>query len=165
MGKNLKTGQLQIRVSRVQKRTIQRHAGAAGKSMSDWVLSRVLPSTQMIFQDLLQELARSDTPGMVFAELLELLGPLGASEYARAVSQPPQVELDPYWKNYVAATVEHAAAKKKAPVPEWTKAVPPLEDPVFGSSLMSLRMHLLTNSPPAFCRRNIFIDATIGDRV
>jgi hypothetical protein len=40
-----------------------------------------------------------------------------------------------------------------------------LPQPVFGSELKALRLHLLTNSPPAFRRRNIFIDATLGDRV
>jgi hypothetical protein len=36
---------------------------------------------------------------------------------------------------------------------------------VFCSSLQSLRMHLLTHSPPPFRRRNIFIDSSLGQRV
>jgi hypothetical protein len=36
---------------------------------------------------------------------------------------------------------------------------------VFGTPIESLRLHLLTASPPAFRRRRIFIDATVGDRV
>jgi hypothetical protein len=40
-----------------------------------------------------------------------------------------------------------------------------LTEPVFGSELQSLRLYLLTHSPPPFRARNIFIDATLGDRV
>jgi hypothetical protein len=36
---------------------------------------------------------------------------------------------------------------------------------VFGSTLVSLRLYLLTHSPPPFRRRNIFIDATVGSSV
>jgi hypothetical protein len=43
--------------------------------------------------------------------------------------------------------------------------VKPLERPWFASSLKSLRLHLLTASPPPFRRRNLFVDSTIGDRV
>jgi hypothetical protein len=30
---------------------------------------------------------------------------------------------------------------------------------------MGLRLHLLLSAPPAFRRRNIFLDASVGDRV
>ena len=43
--------------------------------------------------------------------------------------------------------------------------IAPLASPVFGSKLESLRLYLLTHSPPPFRRRNIFIDASIGARV
>jgi hypothetical protein len=51
------------------------------------------------------------------------------------------------------------------PPPRWTPAIPGLSKPVFGTSLVGLRLHLLLRSPPAFRRRNIFIDASLGDRV
>jgi hypothetical protein len=54
---------------------------------------------------------------------------------------------------------------KRADAPSWTGEVRPLEKPVFGSSLKSLRLHLLRHSPVAFRSRNIFIDSSIGDRV
>jgi hypothetical protein len=88
-----------------------------------------------------------------------------ASELELAAAELPGVALDPYWQNYLAATVEQAAAAKGAKVPPWTRDIPPLERPVFGSSLASLRLHLLVASPPAFAARNIFIDAALGDRV
>ena len=160
-----KTEQLQIRVSRSQKREIQERARGAGMSMSDWVLNQLLPSVQVRFQDLLRDLSSSETPGYVFAEILDQMGSLGGDEFELAVSKPPRVELGPYWANYVAATVEHAAALQNTQPPSWTGAVPPLHEPVFGSSLQSLRLHLLVHSPPAFSRRNIFIDSNVGDRV
>jgi hypothetical protein len=51
------------------------------------------------------------------------------------------------------------------PPPDWTLAVQPLSEPAFGSPLQSLRLHLLVAAPPAFKRRNIFVDSSVGDRV
>jgi hypothetical protein len=45
------------------------------------------------------------------------------------------------------------------------REVAPLEEPHFGAPLQSLRLHLLAASPVAFKRRNIFVDAAVGDRV
>jgi uncharacterized protein (DUF1778 family) len=160
-----KTEQLQIRISPAQKRALQKQAEKARMSMSEWILNKVLPSSQLTFQSLVEELAASDQPGYAFAELLEWFGSMSADELEVAAAEPPKVELDPYWQNYLAATVEHAAALKGAKVPGWTKDVAPLREPVFGSSLESLKLHLLVNSPPAFAQRNIFIDSTVGDRV
>jgi hypothetical protein len=160
-----KTEQLQIRVSRQQKLAIQRLAERARISMSEWILDRLFPSSQVAFQSLVGALAVSNQPSYVFAELLEALDPMSADEFESAVSEAPEAQLDPYWLNYLAATVEHAAAAKHAKVPSWTRDVPPLDAPVFGSSLASLRLHLLLESPPAFAARNIFIDASVGGRV
>lgn len=102
---------------------------------------------------------------MVFAEILDLLASLEGGALAAAVREPPSVALTPYWQNYLAATLEHTAAARRMPPPAWTRDVPPLAEPAFGSSLESLRLHLLVNSPPAFVQRNIFIDASVGDRV
>jgi len=163
--KNLKSTQLQIRVSESQKAALRRQAKRAGMSMSDWVLSRVLPPLSETVQGLLKALSSAEKPGYVLAELNELLTRLTTSEFKLAVSEPPRVQLDPYWSNYVAATIEQAAASKRTEAPAWTEKVQPLEEPVFGSSLKSLRLHLLTQSPVAFRSRNIFIDSSIGDRV
>lgn len=165
MKKNRKTSQLQIRVSESQKLALRRHAKRAGMSMSDWVLSRVFPPLRGTFQSLLQALSTTDKPGYVLAELNEFLTRLTASEFELAVSEPPRIRLEPYWENYVAATVEQAAAAKSTEAPSWIDDVRPLEEPVFGSSLKSLRLHLLTHSPVAFRCRNIFVDSSIGDRV
>jgi len=73
--------------------------------------------------------------------------------------------LAPFLRNYIAAMVEYACAKRAVAVPAWVRSIPPLAEPVFGSDLQSLRLYLLTHSPPPFRGRNIFIDATLGDRV
>jgi len=159
-----KTEQLQIRVSPSQKRAIRRQAEKAHMTMSEWILARVLPPPQATFHALLEDLAAAEQPGHVFAELLEWLAPLGADAFERAVAEAPSVALSPYWQNYL-ATVEHAAAMKGAKAPGWTRDIPPLAKPAFGSSLASLRLHLLVNSPAAFVQRNIFIDASVGARV
>jgi hypothetical protein len=165
MKKNLKSAQLQIRISQSQKAALRRHAKRAGMSMSDWMLSKALPPLRETFQALLKALSTAEKPGYVLAELNELLTQLTAGEFKLAVSEPPQVQLDPYWENYVAATIEQAAARKNTEAPLWTGDVQPLEAPVFGSSLKNLRLHLLTHSPVPFRCRNIFIDSSIGDRV
>jgi uncharacterized protein (DUF1778 family) len=160
-----KTEQLQVRVSPLQKLAIKQHAEGAQMSMSEWILHKLFPSSQAVFQSLVEDLAASGQPSYAFAELLDFLAPLSADEYAAAVSEPPRAQLDPYWQNYLAATVEQAAAAKQAKLPGWTRDVAPLDTPVFGSSLESLRLHLLLNSPPPFVERNLFIDASVGDRV
>jgi hypothetical protein len=43
--------------------------------------------------------------------------------------------------------------------------VEPLERPWFAVPFASLRPHLLSAAPIAFKRRNLFVDATVGDRV
>ena len=134
-------------------------------SMSDWVLSRALPPLGETVQGLFEALLSAEKPGYVLAELNELLTRLTTAEFKLAVSEPPRVQLEPYWRNYVAAMIEQAAASKRTEAPSWTETVRPLEEPVFASSLESLRLHLLTHSPVAFRSRNIFIDSSIGDRV
>lgn len=160
-----KSSQLQIRVSAAQKRTIRRAAERAGMDMSTYVLSRVFKEPASRFQDLLKSLSVSATPAFPLAQINGFLAALGEAELREAVSSGPQSVLSPWLSNYVAAMVETACVKRSLPIPGWTRAVEPLEVPVFASTLHSLRLHLLTSSPPAFRRRNIFIDSTLGDQV
>ena len=160
-----RTAQLQIRVSAAQKAEIRRRARRAGLGMSAWVLRRLLPPAADTFQELASELARAEKPGHVLAELNGLLTALGAEEIAQAVAEPPRTQLEAYRANYLAAMVELACERAGARAPAWTESVRPLEQPVFGATLDSLRLHLLTRAPPPFRRRNIFIDASVGDRV
>ena len=100
-----------------------------------------------------------------FAELHDFLAALAPGEFASAVRESPPAGTDPYTANYIAGMVETAAHRNRLPPPAWTDRVAPLAEPVFGTALTSLRLHLLTAAPPAFRRRNIFIDASIGARV
>jgi uncharacterized protein (DUF1778 family) len=163
--KQPKTDQLQVRLTAVQKRAIKAHAERNHMSLSDWVLSRALPSARLQFEDLVSDLSTARNPNFAFAELLDLLARLTPSEFRTAVADLPAVVLSPYWQNYLAATVEQAAVQKNQAPPEWTTKIQSLDEPVFGSTLQSLREHLLFNAPLAFRRRNIFIDASVGARV
>ena len=160
-----KSLQLQIRVSPQEKAAIARYAKRAGMGISQWVLSQSLPPGQEIFQGLLGELTRASNPKYVLAEIHDRLNGAGADEFERMVAQPPGPGLSDYLANYITAMIEYTAVQKGRAAPSWTAKVPPLKTPVFGSDLQSLRLYLLTHSPPPFRRRNIFIDATIGQRV
>ncbi len=164
MDKTVKSEQLQLRVSRRQKAAIQRAATRAGMDMSAYVLSRVLTSLATTFHD---HAAACAGPAARFAlaELNALLAGLTAGELREAVAAAPPRGLTPYLLNYIAAMVELTCARRGVAVPVWTSAIAPLTEPVFASPLASLRMHLLTHSPPPFRHRNIFIDSSVGERV
>lgn len=90
---------------------------------------------------------------------------LTAGEYKRAVRHAPEARLAPFEANYLAAMVEQAAAIQGVNPPRWTGAVKGLDTPWFASSLKSLRLLLLTQSPPPFRSRNLFIDSGVGQRI
>jgi len=160
-----KTEQLQIRVSAEDKARIQRRAAAARMDVSKWVLRQVLPPVEARFQDLCETLAaRPSQRAFALAELNDLLARLSARELAQAVRHPPDARLPPFEANYVAAMIAHAAAAKQSRAPRWIDDIAPLERPWFSSALKSLRLHLLTSSPPAFRSRNLFVDSSVGDR-
>lgn len=157
-----KSAQLQIRVSPAEKAAIERAARRAGLDMSAYVLARVLPALQNRFAEMTEACRKPGTERFALAELSSWLGELSSGELREAVASPPTPEMTPYLANYVAAMVEYACARRDIPPPPWTRAIAPLAKPVFGSTLMSLRLYLLTHSPPPFRRRNIFIDSSVG---
>jgi hypothetical protein len=163
-----KSHQLQIRVTPDEKSAIRRLAHAAGLDVSSYVLSRVLPAVQGRFDGLLRALARSHGRSYVLADLNDFLSALSGPELAEAVGLVEWAVLEAlpdYERNYVAAMVELACARRDRPPPAWTAQVRPLAQPRFGTELRSVRPYLLRASPVPFKRRNIFIDASIGDRV
>ncbi len=164
MNKSVKSEQLQLRVSRREKIAIQQAAARAGMDMSAYVLSRALSVPAARFRENAAACAGA-APRYALAELNSLLGGFTTGELCDAVAEPPPPELTPFLSNYVAAMVEQACAKRGIAAPKWTRAVIPLTEPVFGSELKSLRLYLLTHSPPAFRRRNIFVDSSVGERV
>jgi hypothetical protein len=160
-----KTAQLQIRVSSKEKRAILQAAKRAGMAMSPYVLSRVLSIPADRFQEYTAACAGAGSSSFALAELNTLLSALTPSEMRDATAAPPSVALTPFLANYVAAMVEYGCARCMIPPPAWTSTVTPLAEPAFGSALQSLRLYLLTHSPPPFRRRNIFIDSSLGKRI
>jgi uncharacterized protein (DUF1778 family) len=165
MSRSSKHSQLQIRVSKAEKAAIRRAAERAGMDMSAYVLSRVLPAAARAFETAVKALTGPEAPSFALAELNALLSRLTAAELREAVAGRLPVELSPFLANYVAAMVESACAQRGVPLPNWTRAIAPLDEPAFGSPLQRLRLHLLTHSPAPFRRRNIFIDSSLGERV
>ena len=161
-----KTEQLQIRVSPEEKSLIRARALDAGMGMSDWVLLRLFPPVEVRFRECLEALAADpDGTSFTLAALHDLLAGLGGRQITHGLRNPPGVSLPSFEANYVAAMVEFAAMTQGVSPPTWTGDIPPLDRPWFGTDLMSLRLHLLTQSPAVFRRRNIFIDTSVGGRV
>ena len=165
MSRNSRTAQLQIRVSAAEKAAIRRAAEQAGLDMSAFVLSRALPTPAIRLQQYIDACAGPAPPAFGLAELNALLAGWTAAELRDAIAVALTTPLTPFLSNYIAAMIEQACERRSVRVPGWVRAVEPLAEPAFGSTLKSLRLHLLTHSPAPFRRRNIFIDATVGDRV
>ena len=160
-----KLSQLQIRVTEDEKSAIRAAAERAGMDMSAYVLSRTLSMPEREFHESVAALTGPHAPSFALAEINSRLSKLTPAELREATSSAPAVELSPFLANYVAAMVETACARRGLRVPEWVCSIPPLASPAFGSTLQRLRQYLLTRSPAALRRRNIFIDASLGDRV
>jgi hypothetical protein len=161
----MKTTHLQIRVTPVQKARIEAAARQAGVGMSAWVLGRVLPGGADRWRELSRELASSADSRLALAALSTWLAGLAPGELADALAAPPPARLPDALANTVAAMIEHVCASAGVQPPAWTHDIPPLAHPVFASTLKSLRLHLLSNSPAAFRRRNLFVDTVVGGQV
>lgn len=156
---------LQIRVSPAQKAALRRQAEKAGQDVSTWVLSRALPAPRLRFQELVRHLADTGERAFAMAELNDLLTGLPSSSFPETVADADLRGLPPRLANYVAAMVEHAASLKGCAPPPWTREVEVLDRPWFATDLESLRPWLLAVSPAPYRRRNLFLDAGLGDRV
>ncbi len=133
--------------------------------MSAYVLARVLPRQELRFRELVAGVDDPLSGRFDLAALNTLLGSLGALELRQTVAVAPPVTLSAYSGNYVAAMVEYACERRGVRPPTWTCAIEAMPEPEFGTQLQSLRLHLLTRSPPPFRRRNLFIDTSIGGQV
>lgn len=159
-----KTAQIQLRVTPAEKADLVRRARAAGLDLSAWMLHRLVPERRIRFQALVRSLKASSRPSYVLAEIHDLLADLARGELSRVTEGPLVANLDPIRANQLAAMVETTAARLGVHPPGWVEQIAPLRTPWFASALLSLRLHLLCNSPPAFRRRNLFVDSSIGDR-
>jgi hypothetical protein len=160
-----KTEQLQIRISAEQKRALKRRAKEAGVDISSWVLGQVLPAEADRFQALAARVADPTGRRYALAELEDWLRGLPAGAFGRAVEWAPRAALDGVWLNYVAGAIELAAAARGVPAPRWVSEVAIPGAPLFGSGLAAVRLHLLSRGPVALRRRNVFVDASIDQRV
>lgn len=161
----VKTAHLQIRVTPAEKVRLARAARQAGLGLSAYVLAKALPDRVTEWRALGRDLAGPGDRRLALAALSAWLAKLGAGEMHDALQAPPPASLPEEPANTVAAMVEHACAAALVQSPDWTRDVPPLTHPVFGSTLASLRLHLLANSPAAFRRRNLFVDTAVGGQV
>lgn len=160
-----KTQLLQVRVTAAQKEALRRAARDAGLDVSSFVLARVLPVAKIRFRELVEALRRDQDRPFLLAELNDLLASLTATAFVDAVSDADLRAHGALTANYIAAMIEHTAARLQVDPPAWTRHVEVLELPYFASDLRSLRPWLLAASPVAFKRRNLFVDSTVGDRV
>ena len=152
-----KTSQLQIRVTEEQKTTLKQLARAANMSVSEYVLSLVLPARGTEVSRLLERLA-SGAGEANLGELAALFRGMRPSDFADALAAVPLERLAPLTRNQLAALVEQAAHAKSVEPPGWVHAVPPLARPHFRWSLESLRPHEIRVTPVPFKRRGIFFD-------
>lgn len=164
---NAKSAQLQIRVTPAQKAMLKRLARAAGQDVSAYVLARALPEARVRFGEIVRALRDDERYRFVLAELNDLLAGLTPAQLGAALADAPQElwSLSPHRQNYVAAMVEQASYRRGVPAPSWVGGIAPLEAPWFATSLRRLRLHLLRSAPVPFKRRNLFVDAGVGDRV
>jgi uncharacterized protein (DUF1778 family) len=160
-----KSQQLQIRVTPAQKAALKRAARRARLDVSSYVLSRLLPPARSRVLEIVAALRRGDEPRPVLADLNDLLSGLAPAPFAGVVGDLDLDGLSPYLQNYVAAMVEQAATQKGIGPPPWTRDIEPLDEPHFAVPFVRLRPYLLRAAPVAFKRRNLFVDATVGDRV
>jgi len=160
-----KSHQLQVRVTAGQKAELRRQAQRAGLDMSTYVLSRILPAPESRLARLLRTLRRLEECRFALAEINDVLSALPPQAFVDAVGGLDPGGLSPFLQNYVTAMVEHAAHLKDVDPPGWVRTVEPLETPHFAVPFARMRPYLLRASPVAFKRRNLFVDATIGDRV
>ena len=164
--KETKTAQLQVRVSPAQKRRIKQAAKQAGQDVSSWVLERLLPPEHELFSALVRQLTTdAEQQRYTLAALNDLLASLPPSQLAAAVAVFEPFSLAPLPANLVAAMVEQACLRAGLSPPAWTAAIAPLEQPYFATSLLGLRLHLLSKAAAAYKRRNIFVDAGVGERL
>ena len=163
MSRTTKNGQLQVRVPEAQKQAAQRAAARTGLNMSSNVHSQVLSDQARRFFEILRAMLSNEHYAL--AELNSFLSSSTPGELREAIESNPGIRLSEYGSNYVAAMVELTCAQRSVTLPSWVRAIPVLKLPVFASTLQSVRLHLLIHSPAPFRRRNLFVDASVGDQV
>ncbi|MBL4818112.1 MAG: hypothetical protein JKY15_02605 [Deltaproteobacteria bacterium] len=160
----MKSSQLQVRVSPIQKQALNQAALAAGLDLSSWVLSKLLKDPQTQFSQKIEAIPEKKY-SFALADLADFLNGLDAEQFEKALQKPWDRHLSPFLSNYIAAMLEWSAHRLGVNTPWWLRQIEPLKEPYFGTKLQSLRFYLLHHSPAPFRARNIFIDTSLGGRV
>lgn len=82
----------------------------------------------------------------------------------RAVSEPFEFDNNKF-DALLASTVESLCKEMKLHTPEWTKKVPPCNEPFFVAGFESLKATAIVESPLAFRIRKIFVTGSFLQRV
>lgn len=160
-----KTQQLQIRVSAAQKALLKRRAAAAGLDVSTFVLRRVLVDTEAQLEDLLVALAAEREPRATLARVGGLLASLDSASFRDLTMALDVSRLTAFHQNYLAAMIEHRSSQLGMAAPAWTLRVPVLDEPYFPAGTDRLRPYLMREAPVVYKRRNLFVDAGVGDHL
>lgn len=161
-----KSAQLQIRVTPEQKQRIKEKAERTGEDVSQWVLRKLLPDCADQLQTMVHILGSNPkTRRYTLADLHDFLVSQDSNQLGQAFELLDCSALDPLESNYIAAMIETVCTNRDITPPSWLSSIAPLDDPWFATRLHSLKVYLLTASPPAFRRRNLFVDSTLGARV
>ncbi len=162
----MKNSHLQIRVSDRDKKFIKSKALSEGLSVSEWVLKVVGATRGECFLNLVHEIdaaAKCDEQA-AYAALSDYLAGLKNKEFSEVLPRPERLSSE-IKEALIASMVEYAAARVGAHPPEWASRIGPLEEPLFLTTLFTLRPYLMRVSPIQFKRRNIFVDSAVGGRV
>jgi Antitoxin ParD len=156
-----KSSQLQIRVSPHQKAVVKALAADLGVSVSEYVLSRILPPTNDELDTRVRNLKAASHRHKYLSDLVLYLSALSSEEFDTAVAVVEFSGLPLLLQNYAAAAVEQEASRRGLSAPSWTQEVDQPLRPHFAWDLRSLRPYLMRVSPPAFKRRNLFVPSPL----
>src|SRR5579863_387291 len=108
----------------------------------------------------LQGRAFGDIDARLREFLDEFYSETSADRRAMMLSEEPPLTASDRENAYLAAVAEHLALRNRLPIPAWVNDESRfLKRPFFPSGLESLKATLLVESPSAFRRRLIFVDA------
>lgn len=156
-----KSSQLQIRVSPDQKAALKRLAADAGQSVSAYVLSTVLPASQVEFGHKVRAIRSAADRREAIIELHRYLAALSPGAFTATVREVDMDGFPGILQNQLAALVEDEARVRGAPAPPWVAAIDEPDNPHFAWDLRSLRPHLLRQTPAAYKRRNVYADIPV----
>ena len=163
--KQNKTDYIQIRINKKEKAKFVKLAELDNMSLSNWILNKLkIDISPVEIKIIYGQIAIASDSSYALAFLNDSLMKVPKHTWSDLVSIKPE-NLNFENLCYVASMIEHAAEIRELNTPLWVNDIGALQTPYFVSTFKNLRLYLLINSPVSFRKRNIFIDASIGDRV